>query len=196
MQPKAYMTFSVLGSAAPVNGGGSLTLPAMNRLMHVLHGAFSTLPGSYAIQLPEAREGEFKHPGRKIRVFSESLEALDDLHLAVGQHHVMGYFMVTRPTGVPTEFAGPWTETKRFQIPSRKSSMTARTEVNKGLRTARLREADNLPYFRLSSKSSGHAVTLHIKTIRHETATGTEGTPNKYGLSVTTRPVLLPFIEE
>lgn len=178
MKPAAY--FDITAKSREDRG----TLAVVNRLMSILHGAIRQMPGRFALAFPQARQGGRRHPGRLIRVFAESREVLDDLVAAIEAHQVvresahLGY-----ARSVPADFAGPWREYRRYRIPSRKSRL-------KRARSMRIEAADEMPYFRLTSRSNEQGFSLYL-AVQPGRGPG-DCQPDSYGLSVATRPFALP----
>lgn len=160
------------------------TLQAVTRLVFVLHGAIRTLGSHYALALPAMRTGEFRHPGRVVRVFAETREQLDGLLDNVEAHAVLKHFAIGRVRPVPADFAGPWREYRRFRTPGRSTSKPE-------WRARRLAEGDNLPYLRGASRSTGQAFSLRIQPLSADNRTD-ECRPDSYGLSGCERAFALP----
>lgn len=186
----SYVDFQVdtAGQAGRTSPKTGPSLALVGRLVQILHGAFSRLSHQYALAFPEMREGEFRHPGSKVRVFAETREALNNLLTAIENHtfirdYLRGIIMVKE---VPTGRDHKLMAYVRHRIPGRKSY---RTES----RARRIAETEELPYLQLSSKSTSQGFSLHIKAIEQHTP----GVfcPNSYGLATASKMFAVPVLE-
>lgn len=187
MKPNAYFDIEVRGAAS--SGAGNIpALPVVSRLISVLHGIFRDHPGRFAMALPNMRSGENRHPGHIVRVFAENRNDLHDyIQSALQQNErIHGYVLYGRHTDVPENFDGGWIEYRRYRIPGNRSRLGKCREY-------RMNHADNLPYVRLGSKSTGQAFSLYLEARPGEKTEECE--PDSYGLSIPTRRFCLPDIK-
>ncbi|RMH09771.1 MAG: type I-F CRISPR-associated endoribonuclease Cas6/Csy4 [Nitrospirae bacterium] len=180
MRPEHYVTIEVLGSE---KGGGFPRPVLAGAILRVLHGVFRQHPGRFALALPGSLFSG-------LRIFAQTREDLDLLVAAVEFHPaVRDYGRIGYPRTVPLDYSGPWKRYSRYRIPTRKSDR----EPDGRLRRTRIERADqkNLPYFTLSSSSSGQRFRLYFEVIENA-APSMECQPDSYGFSVASRPFSLP----
>jgi len=152
-------------------------------ILRVLHGAFRQYPGKFALALP----GDLFSG---LRVFGQTRADLDLLVTSIDSHPVIrDYGRIGYPRTIPPGYSGPWKSYSRFRIPTRKSDR----EPDGRLRRARIEKADQekLPFFVLSSTSSGQRFSLYLE-VAEGTAPAGECLPDSYGFSVASRPFALP----
>lgn len=154
-------------------------------LFEVLHGAFVAYPGTFALGFPDMQEGEFRHPGRRVRVFAEDAESLRGIGDLIDNSDRLDFLAKVKGgvQAVSAGFAGPWVEYRRFRIPGRDSRKPE-------FRAARMKTADSLPYIGVHSHSTHQYFVVYIQPIRHEVPL--DGMPDGYGLSVSSRAVAVP----
>ncbi len=166
-----------------------------NKIFALLHGAFKALPHKYALAIPglylpggrRPKQGEDLRFSR-LRVFAESMAALEALNAAITATNVQFLF----PKVVPGDFAGEWGVFKRFQIPSRKQERNPDDPLR--LRRLLQAEKEGLLYFNVVSKTNSQRFRLHVELQRVEPVVVAPGEPDTYGLSSTTRLVPLPLL--
>ena len=200
-----YVDVRVIESADTVD----LSLGTIrNQIYAVLHGTFRALAlgdkSPYAIALVaspklQAKQAAFeKKYGKKprfdfdiFRVFSSSSEALERLVDTISQHwKVRDYSVVGTPTPVPTAKISGWQSYRRFRIPTAKMERSKLSDNNIPLRERRLASAKDLPYLKVTSKSTGQTFTLTINIVPMQNAG--EGVPDGYGLARASQPFALP----
>lgn len=176
MRPNFFMDLDIRCSGVQIP-------VACGRVMHVLHGAFRQMPDKFAIAFPA--EGSIFST---MRVFASSIEDLLALQAAVEMHESFEDHAHPRAVkAVPGDFTGEWVSYVRFRIPTRKSDR----HEGAPLRLRRMREADDLPYLRLHSRSSRTSFSLHFNPAVVNKPEG-ECLPDSYGLSTTTKVFGLP----
>lgn len=192
MTPLFYVDLSAAATTVKNNDGMSAFLPVMGRGFTVLHGVFSRFPGSYAMALPNLREGEHRHPGNVIRVFGETRESVDALLDNIEQHPVFkgeAYFRVSRVRQIPEGYSGDGVAYVRHRIPARGNKKSRKPPE---YRARRLAEAERFPYFSVSSKSTKQVFSLHVGM--RKGSPGGLATPDSYGLSTSEKPLFLPVL--
>ena len=197
MRPCFYADIRIRNGAT-VGKGGIGSLPVATRLLSVLHGIFRSHPGRFALGFPLMTEGEFRHPGHVFRVFFESEDEWREiLWKELNQNERIGafVFLPETPKKVPVSFSGPWIEYSRFRVPTRKSC-SPRGEAPMGWTPSSLREkrserAEQFPFFRLHSKSTGERFSLHVA--RREGHPTSECFPDSFGLSRGQNSFALPM---
>lgn len=192
MNPCHYLDFTI-AEPAPDDGAGpsraaaSLPAPVLaGAALKVLHGAFRNAPRRYALALP--RHG--RQPFVVLRVFAGERDHLHALVETVEAHPVIrDYTRLGYPRRVPEDFAGTWTEFRRYRIPARRSGR----KPGDDLRERRMTQAAEarLPYFILQSRSNGQQFGLYVE-VRAGAPNAGESEPDSYGLAVSTRPFALP----
>ena len=186
MIPQHYLDFAI-GDEERSRASGGLSAPVIaGAALKVLHGAFSKIPGRYALALP----GHERQPFAILRIFTSEREHLDSLVEAVESHTIMrDYLRLGYPRKVPVGFAGGWTEFRRYRIPARRSGRNP----DDNLRERRMRHAAEarLPYFIMQSRSNGQQFGLYVEICSGAPAI-TESQPDSYGFSVASRPFALP----
>lgn len=191
MQSTAYCHIEVRGTS--MKGHGTMIVPVLTQLMHVLHGIFSRYPNfHYAIDLPEMKNGTANKPafiGHMMRVFSSSRDGLDHLLDEIEQHEKLNdYLVIGRVRKVPENFNGKWVSLHRSRI-------APRTQPENRFRELALQKSRQTPYFQVKSKSTQQSFSLLID--RRVYGSGTvpsEGKLNSYGLSHSKMPFYLPDI--
>lgn len=193
MNPCHYIDFTIGAESSEEDkasdiGRGAAALPApvlAGAALKVLHGAFRDAPRRYALALPRHR----RQPFAVLRVFAGGRDDLHALVEAVEGHPIIrDYTRLGYPRPVPTDYAGTWTEFRRYRIPSRHSGRKPGDE----LRERRMGWAaeKRLPYFILQSRSNGQQFGLYVDVRAGEPTA--EAEPDSYGLAVATRPFALP----
>ncbi|MBN6744206.1 type I-F CRISPR-associated endoribonuclease Cas6/Csy4 [Acidithiobacillus ferrooxidans] len=157
----------------------------LQALLDVLHGAFVEFPGTFALAFPDVQVGEFRHPGRRVRIFAEDAESLCGLRTLVDHSDSLDFRVKVKGDvqEVPADFAGPWVEYRRFRIPGK-------TSRRPEFRAARIEKADTLPYIGVHSRSTDQYFVVYIDPI--PTNGRLDGVPGGYGLSVSSRAVSVP----
>jgi len=182
MKPRFYMDIEIQKKERSVEKSALLLV---SRLVSTLHKAFHDSPGQFAIAFPKMKTGDLRHPGRKVRVFSDTHEKLSGLRDSLEHSDLLEAFQINPTQSVPADFDGEWVEYRRYRIPNTRSRLEK-------CRFYRLIEAENWPYLRILSKSTGHLFSLHIA--RMESSGPSECFPDSYGLSVSDRPFSLPAL--
>jgi hypothetical protein len=193
MNPCHYLDFTIGpeppegDDRSPGQAAAELPTPVVaGAALKVLHGVFRDTPGRYALALP--RHG--RQPFAVLRVFAGERDHLDALVAAVESHPVIrDYVRLGYPRRVPPDFAGTWTEFRRFRIPARRSGRKPGDDLRQR-RMAQAAEA-RLLYFILHSRSTGQQFGLYVD-IRAGGPNAGEAEPDSYGLAVATRPFALP----
>lgn len=155
----------------------SRTIVDINITMKGLHGYFR-----------QVRAHPIAVRGNNIRVFgteTELTELLDDLH----EHLERSGVKYESPNTIPTTIT-KWSRFRKFRIPTRKSDRN-----NSDLRFKRMRLADELPYFDITSRSSKSSFRLYYELTQYDAPMTGECLPDTYGLSVTSRPFTVPHFE-
>lgn len=159
-------------------------LPVMTKVVMILHSIQLRHPGQMALSFPGLIKGDNRHPGKVLRVFSETANHLifsaNSLKGKAGLESVLNCSQVIE---VPKYFEGPWTEYRRVRVPNKKSRLID-ARINK------LEHVESLPYLRMASKSNGQGFSLHIDAI--PSVKPLQCVPDSYGLSVASRPFALP----
>ncbi len=186
-----YSDIEVRG-AANQQAAHSNAFPVMNRLFWVLHGIFADRLNTYAIALPKMREGEYRHVGHIMRIFSQNKDDLTFLIGALAQNEsILGYVMFGKPKSVPQSFSGQWLEYRRFRVPNSKVHAQER-------RLKLLQVSEQWPYFQVKSQSEserhGERIAFSLHIARYAGQPSDHFHPNNYGLSSATRPFALPDI--
>lgn len=200
-----YVDVRVIPSADTAD----LSLPTIrNQIYAVLHGTFRALAivdkSAYAIALVaspklQAKQESFeKKYGKQprfdfdiFRVFASSSEALQRLVDTINQNwKIRDYSVVGTPTTVPTAKITGWQSYRRFRIPTAKMERSKLSDDNVPLRERRLASAKDLPYLKVTSKSTGQTFTLTIDIVPMQNAD--EGLPDGYGLARASQPFALP----
>lgn len=186
MNPRSYFDIEIRGAASA--GAGQIpAVPAMTRLVHVLHGVFSTHPGKFAIALPRMKTGDIRHPGHVIRIFADTRNELDVVADALNANErVRGYASFAYSKSVPQNFVGPWYEFRRYRIPGTGSRLDK-------CRQFRLEASEKLPHFRSKSASNGNQFVIFVD--RRNGAASLDCAPDNYGLSVPSRAFALPMVQ-
>lgn len=167
MKPKSYLDFE----AVPQDGEPGYAVLA--KAAHVLHGAFSSRPGYYAISFPSAKIGEgFRSTGCVIRVFATSCEELYDLMKLVGGHiTIRDYMRVTLPRDVPEDFSGKWSAWIRVRVQGQDGPNRLKT----------ISRANESPFFEVKS-SGGSCFAMRFAKIPGARQVNS-CKPNSYGLA-------------
>lgn len=182
MRPRFYADIEI---SKKERGAEKSALLLVSRLVSGLHKIFHGSPGEFAIAFPKMRTGDLRHPGRKVRVFAETLENLDKLRGPLEKNGLLEEFEIVQTKSVPVDFNGEWVEYRRYRIPNNRSRLEK-------CRLYRFSEAESWPYLRMLSKSTGHLFSLHIA--RMESSGPSDCLPDSYGLSVSDRPFALPVL--
>lgn len=191
MNPRHYLDFIIEpkvddGDRTQRRAAGVPAAVVAGAALRVLHGAFKERPGRYALALPRFADQPFS----KLRVFAGERDDLDELVQAVESHPVIrDYIQLGYPRKVPVDYDGTWTEFRRYRIPARRSCR----KPDDDLRERRMQRAqtERLPFFIMHSQSTGQQFGLYVE-IRPAARPSSDGIPDSYGLSVTTRPFALP----
>ena len=189
MKPVVYVDLE-LRAGDP--DGGTLPTPVLaGATLAVLHGVFRQMPGRYALALPKVLPGQSGTPGPVLRVFASGREDLDQLMAAISGHPVVrDYARLGYPRSVPTHWS-EGVEYRRYRIPAQ----AAERNPNDPLRLRRMMTARQLglPYFQLRSRSTGQQFTLYVQVLTGVRSSGACA-PDSYGLSVSSRPFVLPLL--
>jgi len=165
--PKHYIDFEALSP-----GDGILKHDVLTKIMHVLHGAFGSSEGKFAVAFPEARAGKARTMGGHIRVFAGSPADIYALIDKVRSHHVMrDHAKVGMPKDVPENFSGKWKAYRRLQSKKRDPDGVMRFN----------NEARTCPYLEMRS-SSGQTFPLRI-AIEDAKPQHDDCHPSSYGLA-------------
>lgn len=191
MKPNYYIDI-VTKSISASSPDAMTALPVMTRIMSVMHGIIRTKSLPLAIALPKMQEGTHRHPGTMVRVFSDTLENLQIVQNDIAANlRLAPYVHCHFPKSVPKKFVGPWVEYRRFRIPAERSRC-------RELREQCLHDGENLPFFRLASKATQQAFSLHVKCVKKIMPDDYSSTvncmPDSYGLSNTERTFFLPSL--
>nr|WP_174506406.1 type I-F CRISPR-associated endoribonuclease Cas6/Csy4 [Acinetobacter sp. Marseille-Q1620] len=211
MQANFYIDIRIVDSA----DDGELALPHLrNQIYSIVHAAFREMPERFALALEisprqqrKMQANELKY-GRKtsgnydvLRIFSEKQDDLEQLINHIKGHWKIQDYAVLSPAAlaVPTAKITGWKSYNRFRIPTVKMERNLLTDPNKKtLHERRLLEARKLPYFKVSSQSTGQVFTVpvDIKDVEVSNANNTgNGLPDSYGLARKTQPFALPVFE-
>lgn len=148
----------------------------------VLHALFSDKPDHYALYLPKKSSFSF------LRVFAESLEALNEVISLIGSHPALATMYTVRAV-MPVA-----SDHKDGVILSRHRLHGKNNTANKpGYRLEQMKKAEGLPYLTLTSGSNGHQFPLTVKHQKAPFSHGKGGEVNSYGLSKKEQPVILPL---
>ncbi len=176
-----------------VNSGDASGVPQpilLSKVLMVCHGYFAKQVGKYAIALPDAALSGSPLPGSTLRVFSANEQELIEMWSGIREHYLIrDYTTSTMPNKVPSSFAGPYVEFRRFRIGPAKSD---RNQTS--LRERRLEQARPLPYFQMRSKSSSSYFRLIVEPRIDKDGALRAISPDSYGLSVATRSFSLPMV--
>jgi len=188
MNPSCYVDLQLADGSASAPGG--------NKIFALLHGAFTTLSDhQYALAIPGLYLPKQRQPKRgtdmrfsKLRVFAETMVALQALNDAITADNIQFLF----PKTIPDGFDGDWGVFSRFRVPSRKAERTP----DNPLRLRKIMEATerDLLYFSVYSKTTDQFFRLHIDFKRVEPSVVESSTPDAYGLSVKSRLIPLPLL--
>jgi hypothetical protein len=195
MQPRAYFEMRVVPSFKSERPDG-MAHDLMALLVKFTHAIAARQGVKHAIALPQARAIQGRATtGNLLRVFSLERMDLDSIADELEkQVFVRDYVSIGRTKVLADDYMAPgYVEYLRYRVPNRNTGL-------KESRLKRMKEADGLPYFRLNS-SSGHALSLFVKPVYHETANCSDAyskdlaitfEPDVYGLSVSQRRFALP----
>lgn len=159
-----------------------------NRLMPMLHHAFTRMPRTFALGL--------MLDGGGVRVFAQEAHADALLALAGelrGRPLVRDYGAIS--TAAPVPSAAAWVAFRRYRLPTERSDRNAGPEGS-ALRARRLAEAQarRLPFVEMSSGSNGGRFRLTVAPeVRTESGRGAFE-PDGYGLAAATRDFAVPIL--
>jgi hypothetical protein len=166
---------------------GPTSMPAMAKAVWVLHGILRVQPGMFALAFPQMRKGEKRGMGNLVRIFTDSIDKLDQVvRLMKANDRLKGHLIYREPTLVPADFNGPWVEYRRFRLPGTSNRLQE-------YRQKKLREAEQVPYIVTKSKTTEQVFSLHI-----DNRPGTKPLicqPDSYGLSSSGRTFAVPQIQ-
>lgn len=159
---------------------------ALNQTMQELHSLIRDYRGHVAFAFPELKGVNI---GRCIRLFSESVDTLMIILAKLKKHfYFRDYCLVTEIKTVPENYDGTFVSYTRFRIPTEKSDRN-----KSGLHDRRKNEAQNMPFFHLTSSSTKQAFMLRFM-VDHSKSYSGEFIPNGYGLGSSMAKVLLPAL--
>lgn len=204
MNPLFYVDLSLLGglrrrdwkhdlkAQGPSSGPPYPVMASM--ILTGLHGAFQRWPQQFALALPlchELDEQQKRHSLAVLRLFSSSRELIEQLQDAVEEHPpVRDYSRWGRTRKVSGSFDGAWYEYRRFRVPTRRADRHEGGQLRQN-RMMRASEAA-YPFFQIASRSSGQHFSLIVEPRMADACS--EGFPDGYGFSVTSRPFALPHL--
>lgn len=152
-----------------------------------LHGIMRAHPGRFAVAFPRA-DNLFS----LLRVFASSPQELEAMAKGLRDGPAMGANVrIGEAKTVPTGFAGPWQECRRYRIPSRRADRRPGAPC----RARRLQEADRqqIPYLLMHSASTGQYFSLHFD-VRTFSENHDSAQPDGYGLSRASAPFCVPHL--
>lgn len=203
MQPNYYLDIRILDSA----DDGELSLAHIrNQIYNIVHGVFRKMPEKFALALEmsprqqrkmQLKETKYNYPIRPnydvLRIFASEQSDLEQLVESIKGHwKIRDYTVLNHPVAVPIAKVNGWRSYFRFRIPTLKSERNA-AEKMESRNARRLKEAKQLPYFKVSSQSTSQGFTV---TIKIENATEqVQGNPDSYGLARKSQPFTLPVFE-
>lgn len=211
MQANFFIDIRILDSA----DDGELALPHLrNQIYSIVHAAFREMPERFALALEisprqqrKMQANELKY-GRKtsgnydiLRIFSAQENDLNQLINLIKNHwKIQDYAVLSQAAlPVPTAKILGWKSYNRFRIPTMKMERNlANYPEQKSLHERRLQEARKLPYFKVSSQSTGQIFTVpvDIKDVDISNANNSgNGLPDSYGLARKSQPFALPVFE-
>lgn len=203
MQPNYYLDIRILDSA----DDGELTLTHLrNQIYSIVHGVFRKMPEKFALALEisprqqrkmQVKEAKYNYPITQnydvLRIFATEQNDLDQLIESIKDHwKIRDYAVLNHPIAVPMAKVTGWRSYFRFRIPTLKSERNV-AEKAESRRAKRLKEAKQLPYFKVISQSTeqNFTVTIHIVNATEHI----QGKPDGYGLARKSQPFTLPVFE-
>ena len=205
MQANFYLDIRIIDSA----DDGELTLVHLrNQIYTIIHAVFRKMPNKFALALEisprqqrkmQAKESKYGYPSSAhydvLRIFAADQNDLEQLIENIKGHwKIRDYAVLNNPTTVPTAKVTGLRSYFRFRIPTVKMERNQLSDPKQlTLRERRLKQATKLPYFKVSSQSTGQTFTVPIR-IEDATEVG-QGIPDSYGLARQTQPFALPVFE-
>lgn len=165
---------------------GHAAAPVMPLALRVLHDMFSRAPGRCALALPD-----YPHALTRLRVFGLTSADVEPIIERGRQHMKLRACLdVSELHAVPPAHDGGWLSYRRYRIPTRK----AERHPDGNLRLRRMQAADvaQLPYFAMSSTSTGQCWRLYIQA--ENVAVPGDFAPDGYGLARASQPFGLPVL--
>ncbi|MBF7689129.1 type I-F CRISPR-associated endoribonuclease Cas6/Csy4 [Acinetobacter rathckeae] len=206
MQANFYVDIRILDSTDDTE----LTLAHLrNQIYAVVHAVFRQMPAQFALALEvsprqlrkmQAKELKYGIPPTVInydvlRVFASEQHLLEELidHIK-GHWKVRDYAVLNHPTAVPHAKVTGLRSYFRFRIPTLKAERQLNHPTAcESLHSRRLKESRKLPYFKVSSKSTGQNFTVPVQILDAEESG--QGLPDSYGLARQSQPFALPVFE-
>lgn len=190
MQANYYLDIHIMDSA----DDGELTLAHLrNQIYSILHGVFREIPNTFALALEisakqkaKMRKKELKYHAPVLpqydvlRIFAAEQNSLEQLIDRIKGHwKVRDYAILNHPTTVPTAKITGFRSYFRFRIPTLKTERNA-AEKTESRNARRLKEAKKMPYFKVSSQSTGQGFTVNIEILDVDLNHPHYGLPENY----------------
>lgn len=207
MKPAFYFNVSVTAKAFQ-GGPAGVSILALSKAVHVVHGVAANGKFEFASAFPNARTDIVKHhPGTVLRIFTQTREQCEVIADGIEASEALaGYLQVGRIRAVPPELPQS-VEYRLFRMGSRKAYNATQGKIGKsgiawkeptrvpaGERWSnRLKAAESLPYLRMRS-STGNEFSIRFTPEVVDGLCSEECSPNGYGFSTATKPFRLPLI--
>lgn len=219
MQVNYYLDLRIMDSA----DDGELTLAHLrNQIYSILHGVFREIPNTFALALEisprqkakiERKELKYKIPVSPqydvLRIFANEQHSLEQLIDKIKGHwKIRDYAILNQPTAVPTAKVTGYKSYFRFRIPTLKMERNVESKTQ-SRNARRLKEARKMPYFKVSSQTTGQGFTVNVEILdvdlNHphyglpenyaDQVKNLNGLPDSYGLARKQQAFALPVFE-
>lgn len=205
MHADYYVDIRILDSA----DDGELNLAHLrNQIYAIIHGVFRQMPSLFALALEisprqqrkmQAKQLKYGYPVFPqydvLRIFAAQQSDLERLIDKIKGHwKIRDYAVLNNPTAVPSAKITGFRSYFRFRIPTQKAErQLVNNPIQESLHSRRLKQAQKLPYFKVSSLSTGQTFTVPVKI--EDVLESGSGLPDGYGLARQSQPFALPVFE-
>lgn len=190
MQANYYLDIRIMDSA----DDGELTLAHLrNQIYSIVHGVFREIPNTFALALEISAKQKAKMHKKELRYKAPVLPQYDVLRIFAAEQHsleqliekikghwkVRDYAILNHPAAVPTAKVTGYKSYFRFRIPTLKTEKDVESKTQ-SLNAKRLKQAKKMPYFKVSSQTTGQGFTVNIEILDIDLNHPQYGLPEDY----------------